>query len=176
MEQRTSNETYIKHEAITNKYQEIDKLLLMFHDFQIIGLEKESNTLKIETHLPWGEMWDIDDYKMTFLFYRCNNFKCHYWKRTSNELKEWEKGAYYPSEEHVTTNLYEVLKLELDVQSHDFKEPDIFFLNCDSSSSHGNQIGQIEFGRIELNASNYQIFNNEMNEIKLDKMKSWRNE
>lgn len=158
---------------MTDRIKDIDDLFSMFHDFEIVGLKLNDNVLTLEILLPWSEMWDIEEYKMTFRFDGCTRFKCHYWKRTSNELKKWEKGAYYPSDEHITIDPDEVLKLELDVQSHDFKEPDNFVLHCNSSSSYGNQIGQIEFGRIELKVSDYQIFDNEMKEISLDNMKSW---
>jgi len=68
------------------------------------------------------------------------------------------------------------VELELDVQSREFNEPNNFVLHCNSTSSYGNQIGQIEFGRITLNATNYQIFDNQMKEMTLDKMKSWGTE
>ncbi|MEO0403882.1 MAG: hypothetical protein AAF193_03330 [Bacteroidota bacterium] len=126
--------------------------------------------------LPWAEMWDVEEYTMTFLFEGCTYLRCHYWKRTSNELKKRGKGVFFPTEEHVTTDPTEVVQLELDVQRHDFKEPDHFVLHCNSSSSFENQIGQIEFGRIELSATDYQIFDNEQNEIPLEKMKSWGTE
>ena len=158
---------------MTDRIKDIDDLFLMFHDFEIVGLKLDDNVLTMEILLPWSEMWDIVDYKMTFRFDGCEKFKCHYWKRTSNELREWEKGVHYPSEEHVATEPSEIVKLELDVQSHDFNEPDNFVLHCSSSNSHGNQIGQIEFGRLGFSATDYQIFDNEMDEITLDKMKSW---
>jgi len=161
---------------MTDKISEIDDLFSMFHDFEIVGLKLYDNLLSMEILLPWSEMWDIEDYKITFLFTGCNNLKCHYWKRTSNKLKEWERGVYYPSEEYVTTNLSEIVKLKLDVQSHDLNAPNNFVLHCNSSSSHGKQIGQIEIGRIELSATDYKIFNNEMSEMTLDKMKSWGTE
>ncbi|PIB34568.1 hypothetical protein BFP72_03665 [Reichenbachiella sp. 5M10] len=159
-----------------DRIKEIDELFSMFHDFEIVGLKVDGNILTFEILLPWSEMWGIEDYIMTFRFDGCNGLKCHYWKRTSNELKEWEKGVYYPSQEYITTDLNEIIKLELDVQNHEFKEPDNFILHCNSSSSHGDQIGQIEFGRIELNAKDYRIYDNEMNEMTLDKMKSWGTE
>ena len=161
---------------MTDRIKDIDDLFSMFHDFKIVGLKLDNHILTMEILLPWSEMWDIEDYKMTFRFEGCNNLKCHYWKRTSKELKEWEKGVYYPSEEYITINSDEILKLELNVQSHDFKEPNNFVLHCNSLGSHGNQIGQLDFGRIELNATDYKIFDSEMNEMTLDKMKSWRKE
>ena len=165
-----------QYNTMKDRIKDIDDLFSMFHDFEIVGLNRDDNILTMEILLPWSEMWNIENYKMTIRFHGCQNLKCHYWKRTSNELKEWEKGSYYPSEEHETTDPNEIVNLELDVQSHDFNEPDNFILHCNSSSSHGNQIGQIEFGRIELKATDYQIFDNEMNEMTLDKMKSWGTE
>ena len=164
------------HLKMKDRINDIDDLFSMFHDFEIVGLNLDDNILTMEILLPWSEMWDIENYKMTFRFDGCKSLKCHYWKRTSNELKEWEKGVYYPSEEHVTTDPNEIVKLELDVQSHDIKEPDNFILHCNSSSSHGSEIGQIDFGRIEISAADYQIFDNEINEMTLDKMKSWATE
>lgn len=159
-----------------DRITDIDDLFSMFHDFEIVGLNLNDSIISMEILLPWSEMWDIENYKMTFHFDGCKSLKCHYWKRTSNELKEWEKGVYYSSEEHVTTDPNEIVKLELDVQSHDFKEPDNFILHCNSSTSHGSEIGQIDFGRIEISVADYQIFDNEMNEMTLDKMKSWATE
>ncbi|MGB6036023.1 MAG: hypothetical protein WBG42_07130 [Cryomorphaceae bacterium] len=161
---------------MTIRINDIDDLFSMFHDFEIVGLKLDENILTIEVLLPWSEMWDIEDYKMTFRFDGCLGLKCHYWKRTSNELQEWEKGVYYPSEEHVTTDPNEIVKLELDVQRHEFNKPDQFTLHCNSSTFAGSEIGGIEYGRIELSAADYQIFDNEMNEITLDKMKNWATE
>lgn len=161
---------------MTNRIKDIDELFSMFHDFEIVGLQVDKSILTMEILLPWSEMWNIDEYKMTFRFKGCRNLKCHYWKRTSNGLEKGEKGTYYPCQEHVTTNPSEMVRLELDVQNHDFSMPDNFVLHCNSSQTHRDQTRQIEFGRIELNASGYQIFDNEMNEISLDKMKSWGTE
>jgi hypothetical protein len=158
---------------MTNRITDIDDLFSLFHDFEIVGLKLDSNVLTMEILLPWSEMWGIEDYKMTFRFDGCTKLKCHYLKRTSNELIEWEQGVYYPSEEHVTTNPKEIEKLELDVQRHDFKEPDNFTLHCNSSTSQNNQIGGIEYGRIEMRVTDYQIFDNEKKEISIDKMKDW---
>lgn len=161
---------------MTDKIKDIDDLFSMFHDFEITNLKLDNQTLTMEIILPWGQMWDKDNYKMTFKFEGCDLVKCTYFVRTSNELVEWEKGVYCPSEEHITNDTHEIVKLELDVQSHDFESPNKFILHCNSSTSHGNKIGQIEFGRIELIASDYKIYDNESNEMTLDKMKEWGTE
>lgn len=161
---------------MSNKIKDIDDLFSMFHDFDIVGLRLDKGLLTIEILLPWSEMWDIEDYKMTFRFTGCNGLKCRYWKRTGTELVKWEKGVHYPSEEHITADLDEVLGFELDVQSHEFTEPNTFVLHCFTSSSPGNEIGQIDFARIELKATDYQIFDNEMKEMTLDQMKIWGTE
>lgn len=158
---------------MTDRIKDIDDLFSMFHDFEIVGLSINNDVLTMEILLPWSEMWNIEDFKMTFRFEGCGKVKCHYFKRTGNELVKWEKGVCYPTEEYVTTDPNEIVKLELDVQSHEFKRPNTFILHCDSSTSHGNQIGQIEFGQIEIEASDYKIYDNEMNEMTLDKMKEW---
>jgi hypothetical protein len=158
---------------MTDRIKEIDDLFSMFHDFEIVELELAEFVLNIKIRLPWAEMWKIEDYKMTFVFYGCSHFQCHYFKRISNELKKWENGVYYPSEEHITNELGEIEKLELAIQSHDFEKPDKFILHCNSSTSFGNKIGQIDFARIELGATDYKIYDNESNEMTLDKMKEW---
>lgn len=158
---------------MTDKIKEIDELFSMFHDFEIVGLEMTSDILKMEILLPWSEMWNIEEYKITFLFSNCRNLNCIYYKRTSNELQKWEKGLCYPCDEYSTENIQEILQLELDIQSHDLQKIDFFTLHCNSSTSYGNQIGQIEFARIELSVSDYKIFDNENKEISLDKMKEW---
>ena len=51
-----------------DRIKDIDDLFSMFHDFEIVGLKVDGNILTMEILLPWSEMWDIEDYKMTFRF------------------------------------------------------------------------------------------------------------
>lgn len=158
---------------MTDRIKDIDDLFSMFHDFEIVELNLADEMLTVKIRLPWSEMWKIEVYEMTFIFYGCSRLQCHYFKRTSTELEKWDKGVYYPSEEHITNEVNEIEKLELDVQSHNFEKPDKFTLHCNSSTSFGNKIGQIDFVRIELTATDYKIYDNESNEMTLDKMKEW---
>lgn len=135
-----------------NIIKEINNLFSMFHDFEIVGLRFKNNVLTMEILLPWSEMWNIDNYKITFLFYECTSLKCSYFKQKNNQI---------------STNPNEIEKLELNIQSHDFKPVNNFILHCDSST--------VGYTEIEMNASNYKIYDNKENEITLDKMKEWAN-
>jgi hypothetical protein len=159
-----------------NRAKEIDDLFSMFHDFEILGIKLYNETLRMEFLLPWSKMWGIENYKLTFKFEACNKFVCHYFKRIGTELVKHEKGIHYPASEFITKDILEIKQLELDVQSHNFKEPDNFILYCNSSTSFGNKIGQIDFARIELTAKDYKIYDNDNNEISLEKMKEWATE
>ena len=158
---------------MNDKTQQIDELFSMFHDFEIVGINVDDENCVMEILLPWSEMWNIENYVIKIYLKNFKNLECHYFKRTSNKLIEWEKGAYYPSDEFITSDPKEIVKLELDIQRHDYIEPDKFILHCNSSSSFGNKIGQIEFARIVFNAKDYEILDNENNRISLTKMKEW---
>jgi hypothetical protein len=153
---------------MTESIKDIDDLFSIFHDFEIVGLRLKNQVLTMEVLLPWSEIWQIKDYKMTFRFDGCTNLKCTYSKRIGNKFKAWalKKRDIYL----VTNNPTEIQQLKLEVQHHDFNEPDNFILYCNSSFEG------IESGKIELNIFNYQIFDNEMNEMTLDKMEIWATE
>ena len=159
-----------------DRISEIDELFKMFHDFDIHTLELEDRILTMRISIPWCEMWEIDEYILTFKFTECDEFSCIYHVRTSTELVQWEKGVYYPNEKKVTTDIGVIEKMELDVQNHEFLEPNTFYLNCNSSTSFGNQIGQIDFGQIIMKASNYQVFDPGGEEIELSQLKLWEND
>ena len=144
---------------MTNRIKDIEDLFSMFHDFEIVGLKLEKDILTMEILLPWSEMWDIIDYKMTFRFSGCTSLKCNYFVQTNKE--------------YTTTDISEIVKLELDVQSCEFKAPNGFSLHCNSYANHGDTINSIAFARVELNVSDYQIFDNDNHEMTLDKMKQW---
>ncbi len=162
---------------MTNRIQDINDLFSMFHNFEIVGLKLENQTLTIEIILPWSEMWNIENYKMTFEFDGCKNIICIYHRRTSNELIRTETGDYYyPTEELTTSKLNEILKLKLDVLNHGFQKPNNFELFCDSFTSHKNAINGIDFAIIRLSALDYKIFDNDGNHMSLYKMKEWATE
>lgn len=148
----------------------------MFHDFEIYSLELRDKVLTMRISIPWCEMWEIDEYILTFKFFECDKFNCIYDVRKSTELVHWKEGVYYPTEEKETSDTVLIEKMKLDIQNHDFLEPNTFKLNCNSSTSFGNEIGQIDFGQISFNANNYQIFDPEGLKVELTQMKSWAND
>ena len=138
----------------------------MFHDFEIVDIEKEDDVLILKTIIPWGELWDIENYKLTFKFNGCEFFKCVYHKRTSNELVRTENAAYYPTVQTTTEDFEEIKRLELNVQRHSFAPPNLYKLYC-------NGFGDgVEFATLEFTADSFQIFDNEDKVVSLDKMKS----
>jgi hypothetical protein len=159
-----------------NKISEINELFDMFHDFDICNLELIDNTLTMQISIPWCEMWEIDEFILTIKFSDCDNLNCIYYVRTSTEEVSWEKGVYHPNEKKETNNPQQIVKMELDIQNHEFKKPNTFLLNCNSSTSFGNKVGQIDFGQIVMTANNYQILGPEGSEIKLSQMKNWAND
>jgi len=154
----------------------------MFHDFEIVDIIKENDVLTLETVIPWGELWDIENYKLTFKFSGCKSLKCVYLKRTSNELVTIENASYYPTVSRTTEDFEEIKKLELNIQRHSFASPNIYTLYCNSFGDG------VESGTLEFTTDNFQIFDNEHQLISLDKMKDaatewwksiedmWRNE
>ena len=156
---------------IRNKIQEIDDLFTMFHDFEIVGIRLVNDVLTLQILLPWSQMWNVDNYIMTFEFQGCKSIKCNYHVRVSDELVQTETSRYYPTEEKFTTDPSEIVKFELDIQRHLLIKPNSFKLFCTSSSGIG--IGQVESATIELTTTNYKIFDNKGQEMSLDKMKAW---
>lgn len=157
----------------TDKIKEIDDLFSMFHDFEITALSLENKTLTMEILLPWASMWNIDNYKMMFEFGGCEYLKCTYYVQTSNELIETKEGVYFPKKELFTSDLNEMVKLNLDIQSHKFTEPNNFLLHCDSLTSFENTINANDFAFIELTASDCKIFDNHGIEMTLNQMEEW---
>lgn len=93
--------------------------------------------------------------------------------QTSNELIETKEGVYFPKKELFTSDLNEMVKLNLDIQSHKFIEPNNFLLHCDSLTSFENTINATDFAFIELTASDCKIFDNHDIEMTLNQMEEW---
>src|SRR5688572_28285402 len=147
--------------------QDIKDLLTMFHDFEIVDLYRADEVLTFETIIPWGELWDIENYKLTFKFNGCKYLRCTFDKRTSDESMRSEKGAYYPTVQNTTDDIEEIKGLGLDIQRHGFATPNTYTLYC-------NGFGDgVEFGSLEFTADSFQILDNQGESISLDKMKNW---
>lgn len=154
---------------MTDKQQEIDDLLSMFHDFDIVTAELNGETLVLEITIPWGSMWKKDDYTYTIRLelIGCTYFFCDYYKIKSNELIKIGDNKYQKDTEKITTNNPADLNgLELSIQSRTNIQPDTYELHCISNE-------EIDFATITISTTDYRIFDKGGNKITLETMKQW---
>lgn len=157
---------------MTDKQQELDELLSMFHDFDIVSSELNGETLVFAITIPWGSMWKKDDYTYTIRLelLNCTYFSCKYYKIKSNELIKIGDNRYKRDTEQITTtNPYDLNYLELSIQGSTHIIPDTHELHCISSA-------EIDFATITISTTNYRIFDQNGKEITLDTMKKWGTE
>jgi hypothetical protein len=154
---------------MTDKQQEIDDLLSMFHDFEIINAALNGDTLVLTITIPWGSMWEEVDYAYTIRLelMGCNYFSCDYYKIKSKELiKIGDKEYQSDTEKTTTTKPADLNGLELSIQSRKNIRPCTYELHC-----IGND--DIDFATITVSTTDYHIFDKEGKEITLEKMKQW---
>lgn len=152
-----------------DRQQEIDELLSMFHDFDIVTAEVNGDTLILAITIPWGSMWIKDDYTYTIRLelMGCTYFSCDYYKIKSNELIKIGDNRYQRDTEKITTaNPSDLNGLELSIQSRTKIQPDTYELHCISNE-------EIDFATITLTSTDYRIYDQDGNEITLEKMKQW---
>lgn len=161
---------------MTDVAQDIADLFSMFHDVEIVGLDLKDEVLRMETLLPWCEMWGRESYLLTFELGGCKGITCQYHVRTGNEVVRKDGKVFYPTDEHLTSDPREISGLRLDVLGGDFDRPDRVTLHCERGVPGPDHEGVIEYARIEFQAASYRIFDDEMNEMSLDRMKGWAEE
>jgi hypothetical protein len=157
------------HCKMTDRQQEIDDLLSMFHDFDIVNAELNGDTLILAITIPWGSMWIKDDYTYTIRLelIGCIFFSCDYYKIKSKELIKIGDNRYQRDTEKITTtNPADLNGLELSIQSRTKIQPDTYELHCISTE-------EIDFATITLTTTDYRIFDQDGKEFTLDKMKQW---
>ncbi|MES2730370.1 MAG: hypothetical protein V4714_01435 [Bacteroidota bacterium] len=155
---------------MTDRQQEIDNLLSMFHDFDIVTAELNGDTLVFAITIPWGSMWKKDDYSYTIRLelMGCNYFNCDYYKIKSKEVINIDENRYQRETDKITTtNVADLTRLELSIQSKANIRPDTYELHCQC----GNQ--DIDFATITLSTTDYRIFDQDGKEITLETMKQW---
>jgi len=154
---------------MTDRQQDIDDLLSMFHDFDIVNAELNRDTLILAITIPWGSMWIKDDYTYTIRLelIGCTFFSCDYYKIKSKELIKIGDNRYQRDTEKITTtNPTDLNGLELSIQSRTNIQPYTYELHCISNE-------EIDFATITLTTTDYRIFDQDGKEITLDKMKQW---
>jgi hypothetical protein len=154
---------------MTNRNQDIDDLLSMFHDFDIVTAELKDNTLVLAITIPWGSMWIKDDYTYTIRLelIGCTYFSCDYYKIKSNELIKIGDNRYQRDTEKITTtNPADLNGLELSIQSRTNIQLDTYELHCICNE-------EIDFATITLTTTDFCIFDQDGKEITLETMKQW---
>jgi len=164
-----SCKTLAGHSKMTNRQQEIDDLLSMFHDFDIVTAELIGDTLVLAIRIPWGSMWIKDDYTYTIRLelIDCSYFRCDYFKIKSKEIIKIGDNSYQRDTEKITTtNPADLNELELSIQSSANIRPETYELHCDSYE-------EIDYAAITISATDYRIFDQDGKEITLETMEQW---
>jgi hypothetical protein len=155
---------------MSNRQQELDDLLSMFHDFDIASAKLNADTLVLAVKIPWDSIWIKDDYNYTIRLelMNCTYFSCDYYKSTE-QTKISDKTYQRASEKITTTNPLDIDGLELSIQRKISAQPGTYELHC-----NGNE--EIDFAKITISAADYCIFDQDGKEITLDTMKQWATE
>ena len=154
---------------MTNKQNEIDNLLSMFHDFEIVYAEFKANTLVLRITIPWGSMWKEDDYSYTIRLelIDCNYFSCDYYKIKNREIFQLGESLNKDETEKITTtNPLDLKDLGLSIQNRTNLGNGIYELHCLSHKG-------FEYASITISLNDYKIFDQDGNEISLEVMNQW---
>lgn len=157
---------------MTNKQQEINDLLSLFHDFDIVAAELNRETLVLAITIPWASLWKKDDYTYTIRLelMGCTFFKCDFYKIISKELIKLEDKRYQRDTEKITTtNPSDLNVLELSIQSSKNIKLNTYELHCISNE-------EIDFATITIVTSDFRIFDQDGKEITLETMQQWATE
>lgn len=137
----------------------------LFHDFEIIDLKWQGANLDLLLEIPWGELWDELDYKITVRLFNVSNLFYEYWSLISNEEVSNKPGSSAIPDK-LSGALSELPGLNLSIQSHTLELPNNFTFYCQSNN------GQIE-AEIHFTTTGYTIFDKNQTEISLNAMEDW---
>ncbi len=154
---------------MTEIQNEINDLFSMFHDFEIKELSFENNVIQMTIQIPWGELWNDWEYSIQMELSGCEFILCDYSEilNTPDNLAKNRVDRLYIDKSTSDPKLIDAIGLE--IQSHQFSEPNKYLFLCNSSKEYA-------FGKLAFTADNYKIFNKEGNQIVLQQMKSWSEE
>ena len=164
-----NHSNHANHFKMTEKQQEIADLLSMFHDFDIVTAELMGETLVLAITIPWGSMWEKDDYSYTIQLelMGCTYFSCDYYKILSTELIKIGENRYQKDTAKITTtDPADLAGLELSIQSTKNIQPDMYEVHCISDE-------EIDFATLTISSTDYRIFDQDGKEITLAIMKQW---
>jgi hypothetical protein len=136
--------------------EDINDFFSMFHDFEIIELQYTERQLTMIIVIPWGLLWDDDDYRIKVIVEDCKYLTCNYATYTDSTRTE-------PIDKE-TDDCSHIAALNLWVQECEFFEPDQYGFFCDS---HTTGLA----AQLKLTANNIIILDKHGNVFELKKMK-----
>ncbi len=151
---------------MAEKQQDIDDLFSMFHDFSIASAELDKDVLTLGIIIPWGEMWNIDEYKIRVELVGCSGISCTYHPFKDDDLNRAKPRVHQATEQKITTDPGIIATLGLDVQRHSYNPPNTYVLHCNSTSD-------IAGGELTLTATDLKLYDRDGLPLTLDKMKQW---
>lgn len=142
---------------------ESNDLLTMFHDFDIIDIIPAETFTTFFIHIPWGQLWNDDDYVIMMQVMGFDMIKCDYITHNAPPVQT-DSGVVWDYNEKQTMDIEEVKGLKLYVQSHSFTPPDVYdlFANITNGSA-----------QLRFRAADFKIFDKQGKEITLDVLKAW---
>jgi hypothetical protein len=135
----------------------------MFHDFDIIDIVPAKDFTTFFIQIPWGQLWNDDEYVLMLQAMHCEILKCNYIIHFAPPVNTAD-GVVWDFAEKQTTNIEEIKKLDLSVQSHIYHPVDEYSLFCNIRN------GSAE---LRIRAADFKIFDKQGKEITLDVLKDW---
>lgn len=151
------------------KIEQIQKLNAMLHNFEIKVLQKQSQTLIIETILPWAKLWQKEDFELKIHYSNCTFLDCEYYPIVNEKMIEAYPGKFIKNtvESH-SDKVEEIGELQLNIINSSFNSPNTFTFWCESSLN-------IELAKLIFEANDIQFFDGDGNEISCEQMEVWKN-
>jgi hypothetical protein len=149
-----------------NKQSEIQRLLILFHDFEIVDLKFSDSTLHMLLEIPWGELWDELDYRIHLKLNEVYDFVFNFSTQKSGGSIKANTAQESQIENLSSTNPEEILNLKLSIQSYRFTIPTKHTLFC--RSYNGAIAAELDF-----TATGYQLLDKEGNDLFVEKMEEW---
>jgi hypothetical protein len=140
------------------------ELFTMFHDFDIVDIIQGKDFTTFFIHIPWGQLWNDDDYVMMLQVFDCTDITCDYVQQLRAKPPETEEGSFWEPIAKQTTDLELIKGLGLCIQEHKFYLPDEYAFLCSGSGLQG---------QLRFKAADFKIFDKKGKEITLDVFKDW---
>lgn len=144
---------------------DIQDLFSMFHDFNIITVQYETDILILQVEIPWSQLWDEDEiFRIRLELGGCNYLYCDYQESVDRGPYKSIEHINFDRIEYSTKDIATITSLNLSIQSYEFKEPNCYTFYC-----RGNE--KIDEGQLMFTTDRYMLYDESGNNLSLDKMK-----